>query len=163
MNTRLLLPKQFVKNKGQFVIDKRNANHDFPNATNVNNFYDIIANLLFSNKVITTINDADYKDQANYQKLIAFMNSDRLKDDGKINLFNELHALEIALLSKGWNSRIIAYNDRAKQYLYVYPQMNFYYYYYVCGIALNQTSNESWAEFNDQVVEIIHNVNANLN
>ena len=162
MNTHLLLPKQFVTNKGQFVIDKRNANHDFPNATNVNNFYDTIANLLFSNKAITTMNNADYKDQANYQKLIAFTNSDRLKDDGKTNSFNELHALEIALLSKGWNSRIIAYNDRAKRYLSVYPQINFD-DYYVCGIALNQTSNESWAEFNDQVVEIIHNVNANLN
>lgn len=162
MNTRLLLPKQFVTNKGQFVIDERNANHDFPNAINVNNFYDIIANLLFSNKAITTMNDADYKDHANYQKLIAFMNSDRLKDDGKTNSFNELHALEIALLSKGWNSRIIAYNDRAKRYLSVYPQIDFN-DYYVCGIALNQTSNESWDEFNDQVVEIIHNVNANLN
>lgn len=162
MNTHLLLPKQFVTNKGQFVIDERNANHDFPNATNVNNFYDIIANLLFSNKAITTMNDADYKNQANYQKLIVFMNNDRLKDDGKTNSFNELHALEIALLSKGWNSRIIAYNDRAKRYLSVYPQMDFD-DYYVCGIALNQTSNESWDEFNDQVIEIIHNVNANLN
>lgn len=162
MNTRLLLPKQFVTNKGQFVIDERNANHDFPNATNVNNFYDTIANLLFNNKAITTINDADYKDQANYQKLIAFMNCDRLNDEGKTNVFKELHALEIALLSKGWNSRIIAYNDRAKRYLSVYPQMNFN-DYYVCGIALNQTSNESWTEFNDQVVEIIHEVNANLN
>lgn len=162
MNTRLLLPKQFVTNKGQFVIDKRNANHDFPNATNVNNFYDTIANLLFSNKAITTMNDADYKDQTNYQKLIAFTNSDRLNDAGKTNVFNELHALEIALLSKGWNSRIIAYNDRAKRYLSVYPQMNFN-DYYVCGIALNQTNNESWDEFNDQVVEIIRDVNANLN